>query len=165
MVAAVGWPAAELGDDGAASLLGLPSVLSHTGGLNPSLLNGGLLDAAPLPFWLACVAFTAYVEAAGNSRKAAAKVTNAPYLPGDLGFDPLGWYPKQPTERAARQDAELRHGRLAMLAVAGFAAQEAATRQPVASVHAVAELAAAATTALTEVLPRLLGGQLGALPV
>jgi len=155
MVAALGWPAAELGDESAARLLGLPAVLSHTGGLNPSLLNGGLLDAAPLPFWLGCVAFTAYVEAAGNARKSAATVTNAPYLPGDLGFDPLGCYPKQPQQRGDRQESELRHGRLAMLAVAGFAGQEAVTRQPVASVHAIDDFGAALTGTVEKVLTQL----------
>mmetsp|Transcript_12016 Transcript_12016/g.17089 ORF Transcript_12016/g.17089 Transcript_12016/m.17089 type:complete len:211 (+) Transcript_12016:60-692(+) len=47
------------------------------------------------------------------------------YLPGDLGFDPLGLKPEDPEEFAIMQTKELQHGRLAMLAAAGFLAQEA----------------------------------------
>merc|ERR1711972_133196 len=49
------------------------------------------------------------------------------YYPGDLGFDPLGLKPTDPTELRAMQEKELSHGRLAMLAAAGFMAQEAVT--------------------------------------
>lgn len=46
------------------------------------------------------------------------------YVPGDLGFDPLGLKPSDPTAFAAMQTKELQNGRLAMLAAAGFMAQE-----------------------------------------
>ena len=46
------------------------------------------------------------------------------YTPGDLGFDPLGLYPKDAAEAFALQTKEINNGRLAMLAVAGFAVQE-----------------------------------------
>merc|ERR1719409_2637092 len=49
------------------------------------------------------------------------------YYPGDLGFDPLGLAPDDPAEFRIMQEKELSHGRLAMLAAAGFIAQEAAT--------------------------------------
>ena len=49
------------------------------------------------------------------------------YIPGDLKFDPLGLAPSDPAEFRAMQEKELSHGRLAMLAAAGFIAQEAAT--------------------------------------
>lgn len=48
----------------------------------------------------------------------------ADYIPGDLGFDPLGLKPKDATEFATMQTKELQNGRLAMLAAAGFMAQE-----------------------------------------
>merc|ERR1719421_2562382 len=47
------------------------------------------------------------------------------YTPGDLGFDPLGLAPEDPAEFRLMQERELSHGRLAMLAAAGFLAQEA----------------------------------------
>ena len=49
------------------------------------------------------------------------------YIPGDLGFDPLGLKPTDPAELRTMQEKELSHGRLAMLAAAGFIAQEAVT--------------------------------------
>ena len=49
------------------------------------------------------------------------------YMPGDLGFDPLGLAPEDPAEFRLMQEKELSHGRLAMIAAAGFLAQEAVT--------------------------------------
>jgi Chlorophyll A-B binding protein len=46
------------------------------------------------------------------------------YVPGDLGFDPLGLKPTNPADLAIMQTKELQNGRLAMLAAAGFMAQE-----------------------------------------
>jgi len=48
------------------------------------------------------------------------------YIPGNLGFDPLGLMPEDPEEFAIMQTKELQNGRLAMLAAAGFMAQELA---------------------------------------
>merc|ERR1719454_2394105 len=47
------------------------------------------------------------------------------YVPGDLGFDPLGLAPEDPAEFRIMQEKELSHGRLGMIAAAGFMAQEA----------------------------------------
>ena len=47
------------------------------------------------------------------------------YYPGDIGFDPLGLRPEDPEELNVMITKELQHGRLAMLAAAGFLAQEA----------------------------------------
>jgi len=46
------------------------------------------------------------------------------YYPGDLGFDPLGLKPDNAADFANMQAKELSNGRLAMLAAAGFCAQE-----------------------------------------
>jgi len=51
------------------------------------------------------------------------------YLPGDLGFDPLGLKPKGEADLLAMQNKELNNGRLAMLAIAGMTAQELVTGQ------------------------------------
>ena len=53
------------------------------------------------------------------------------YLPGDLGFDPLGLKPKDASGFRTMQDKELNNGRLAMIAVAGMCAQELATGAPI----------------------------------
>ena len=47
------------------------------------------------------------------------------YLPGDLKFDPLNLMPEDEEEFFIMQTKELQNGRLAMLAAAGFLAQEA----------------------------------------
>merc|ERR1712127_272229 len=46
------------------------------------------------------------------------------YIPGDIGFDPLGLRPEDPEELKILQTKELQNGRLAMLASARFIAQE-----------------------------------------
>merc|ERR1719231_423938 len=46
------------------------------------------------------------------------------YYPGDVGFDPLGLKPTGAEEFAEMATKELQHGRLAMIAIAGFFAQE-----------------------------------------
>lgn len=61
----------------------------------------------------------------------------ADYTPGDvlapLGvtFDPLGLAPKDPKQFEEMQTKELNNGRVAMLAILGFFAQEASTGQPI----------------------------------
>lgn len=51
------------------------------------------------------------------------------YMPGDLGFDPLGLKPKDEAGLLAMQNKELNNGRLAMIAIAGMTAQELVTGQ------------------------------------
>jgi len=48
----------------------------------------------------------------------------ADYIPGNLGFDPLGLKPEDASEFAILQTKELQNGRLAMIGAAGFLAQE-----------------------------------------
>merc|ERR1740138_1230736 len=53
------------------------------------------------------------------------------YYPGDIGFDPFGLKPEGAVEFAEMQTKELQHGRLAMLAIAGFVAQELVDGAPI----------------------------------
>jgi hypothetical protein len=46
------------------------------------------------------------------------------YVPGDIGFDPLGFKPTTAKALASMQTKELNNGRLAMIAIAGFVGQE-----------------------------------------
>lgn len=46
------------------------------------------------------------------------------YEPGNLGFDPLNLLPSEPAARYEMQTKELNNGRLAMIAIAAFVAQE-----------------------------------------
>jgi len=52
------------------------------------------------------------------------------YEPGDLRFDPLKLKPTDPEELRTMQNRELNHGRLAMIAAAGFLAQETVNHEP-----------------------------------
>ena len=60
-------------------------------------------------------------EVRGTGRNARLKDDSDP---GDLGWDPLGWYPEDPAEQQIIRTKEIQNGRLAMLAVAGIVAQE-----------------------------------------
>jgi hypothetical protein len=156
MLAAAGWPLAELWHGGFARLLGAPYELDVTQGRSLSVLNGGLGEVAPFLFLVALA--TAAVEwktldqvygltATGKTMKPDGSVVMKSYVPGDCGFDPLGlygWYGSnigamermraeadpdyayQLTEEARREmeTAEIKNGRLAMLAITGYAFQE-----------------------------------------
>ena len=52
-------------------------------------------------------------------------------IPGDLGFDPFGLKPKNEKDFKDMQTKELNNGRLAMMAIAGFVAQELVTHKNV----------------------------------
>merc|ERR1711924_549724 len=51
------------------------------------------------------------------------------YVPGELGFDPLGMAPKTEEDMMKMKNKELNNGRLAMMAIAGIVAQEVVTGQ------------------------------------
>jgi len=64
------------------------------------------------------------------------------YAVGDLGFDPLGL--KTDENFAEKRTKELQNGRLAMLAIAGFNAQELTDGKPIWPLHAFQSDASAA---------------------
>lgn len=118
MLAAVGWPLAELFHSDLAGQWHLPNALNINDRV-PSVLNGGLGNISPI-FWIGAVTAAALVEAFSG---AAGEIQSA-----DLGFDPLGIMSSE-NQKQARflADSELFNGRLAMLAITGFAIQEFAT--------------------------------------
>merc|ERR1719428_1812868 len=99
--------------------------------------GGPAIDQIPqLPVWLwvvmaggigAAEAFrinAGFRELDGEKLKAETALRPG-YVPGDLGFDPLGLAPEDPEEFKLMQEKELVHARLGMIAAAGFLAQEA----------------------------------------
>jgi Chlorophyll A-B binding protein len=126
MLAVVGWPLAELFDKPLAEATNLPTLLTKTGA-SPSILNGGL-DQIDALYWVAVVLMAGIIEIESSKVQAA---KGKDYIPGDCGFDPLGFYPKTKEAQKEMQTKEIKHGRLAMMAIVGFAIQEALYRTPV----------------------------------
>jgi hypothetical protein len=102
--------------------------------------GGPAIDQIPaLPVWLWAVMAggiglaeskrisIAFRELDGTKLKAETALKPG-YTPGDLGFDPFGIAPEDPEEFRLMQEKELAHARLAMIAAAGFLAQEAVTK-------------------------------------
>ena len=103
--------------------------------------NGPAIDQIPqLPYWL-WIVMTVGIGRAELFRiqkgwakvdpetNKAASALREDYYPGDLDFDPLNLKPEDPAEFRLMQEKELSHCRLAMIAAAGFLAQEAVTGQ------------------------------------
>lgn len=101
----------------------MPALLTD-GGRAPSLLNGGMETVSPV-WWGICLGLTAAIDLYATDR---AKYGGDDYFPGNLGFDPFGLYPSDAPGRKRMELAEIKHGRLAMMAVAGFATQEYVTK-------------------------------------
>jgi len=118
MLAAIGWPASELYDIKVANLLHKVPILDATDRV-PSLFNGGMDKISPV-FWGFVVGLTAAIDMYGTSRSRSVEG----YIPGDLGFDPLGFYPEDKEGKMKMQLAEIKHGRLSMIAVTAFSVQE-----------------------------------------
>lgn len=126
MLAVVGWPLAELFDKPLADALGLPTALTKTGS-SPSFLNGGL-EKIDILYWGAVIALAGVVEIEIAKLK---EEKGKNYQPGDVGFDPLGLLPSSKEGQLSMETKEIKHGRLAMMALLGFVVQEALYRQPV----------------------------------
>jgi len=122
MLAAAGWPVSELLDPKLAALFHR-APLVDAADRAPSLLNGGLDQVSPL-YWAAVLGLAAAVELVSLT-KLLRMGGNSRYTPGDYQFDPLGLYPDGAEGRKRMQLAEIKHGRLSMLAVTAFAVQEA----------------------------------------
>ena len=126
MLAVVGWPLAELFDKPLADAAGLPSLLTKTGE-SPSLLNGGL-DKIDVAYWVAIIAAAGIIELE-NMKMKEEKGKN--YIAGDCNFDPLNMLPADKDGQMAMMTKEIKHGRIAMMAILGFAIQEAVYGVPV----------------------------------
>ena len=126
MLAAAGWPISEIFDKKIADALNMAPVLDATDRA-PSLLNGGLGKISPI-YWIGILGVGAAVEFLGISKS---KSGDAGYFPGNFGFDPLGAYPKTEEGQMRMQLAEIKNGRLAMIAIFAFAIQEFVSKQGV----------------------------------
>ncbi len=135
MLAAAGWPLSELYDTRITdwmndALVGWelsPGLLNDGSDRVPSALNGGLDGVSPY-FWGFCLGIAAAIDVRGiNDSRSRDGVDDDAYQPGDYGFDPLGLYPSDEDGRRRMELAEIKHGRLGMIAITGYALQEYAT--------------------------------------
>mmetsp|Transcript_14663 Transcript_14663/g.30718 ORF Transcript_14663/g.30718 Transcript_14663/m.30718 type:complete len:262 (-) Transcript_14663:45-830(-) len=124
MLAAAGWPVSELLDKKIASAFGMSPILDNTDRV-PSLLNGGLGKISPL-YWVGTIGLAAAIDIIGTMRS---KNASDEYLPGDFGLR-FG-YPSDEAGQKRMQLAEIKNGRLAMIAIFGFAIQEFVYKQGV----------------------------------
>jgi len=115
MLAAVGWPIAELTHKTIASQFHLKPILGIHDKV-PSVLNGGLEKTNPF-FWISAISAAAALEFI-------AKKNGDTREPGDFGFDPLSISGNSDEQKFFMKEAEVFNGRLAMLAITGFVAQE-----------------------------------------
>ena len=157
MLAAAGWPASELLHGPISAATGSDSLLAETAGRAPSVLNGGLGQVSGL-FWFAALGIAAKIEADSVAIQFEGWQSEGKpwkYTPGDYSFDPANlrgviadkWADTIPTSdipadsndrvelknniKANVELAEIMHGRAAMLAVTGFALQEAIYKTPI----------------------------------
>lgn len=143
MLAAAGWPLSELWHREIADALGLDSILTSSGEA-PSVLNGGLANE-----WIIGAGVFSLVVGGILEFQSFGAAEKSGYRPGNLNFDPLNLHAfrssfgldqialkltREEKLEQARFDMELceiKNGRLAMLAISAYAAQEFVTGIPV----------------------------------
>jgi len=118
MLAAAGWPLSELLDKKIAGFFNLAPALDAAGRATPSALSH-TIDS----YWIGVLAFAAIVDIYGTY---VALDNDEDYFPGNLGFDPMGFYPddSDPKGQKAMQLAEIKHGRTAMMVFAFYLMEE-----------------------------------------
>lgn len=127
MLAAAGWPVAELCHTKLAFSFGARPLL-QSGDRVPSILNGGLghIMADYWPYIFGALVLGGAIEAFTELDKRQAVDAGMQRQPGNLGFDPFGTFAKESDEgKRSLELMEIKNGRLAMLAIALFAFQEA----------------------------------------
>jgi len=126
MLAAVGWPVSELLDRDIANFFDAPTLLDE-GDRVPTVLNGGMGHVRP-EFWGFCLGLSAAIDMYGVTK---ARRGGPDYFPGNLGFDPLNFYTDDVVVQERLKLAEIKHGRTAMVGVAGYVMEEYGTKMAV----------------------------------
>lgn len=124
MLAALGFLVGENLED-------FPAFLNFDGAVTgPAIRHFQQIEENRPLFWEVLVLIIGLAESYRVSVGWAAPVGNGfnnlkeDYVPGSLGFDPLGLAPEDDEEFKTLQTKELNNGRLAMIGIAGFVAQE-----------------------------------------
>ena len=128
MLAAVAWPLQEKLNPLISAELRWPNLLAETGGLSPSVLNGGLEQGAIPGAVITFAALVSLVEAQGLRIK---KSDGDDWLPGDYGTARIA--EKGTPQFFSLQEGEIWNGRIAMIAILAYVVQEAVTKVPTAN--------------------------------
>merc|ERR1711939_57983 len=128
MGAAVAWPLQEKLNPLLAAKYHIPNLVAETGGLSPSVLNGGL-EQGIIPATVATFAVLAsLIEAQGLRVK---KAQGDAWLPGDYGEFFNFKIAERGTEQFfSLQEGEIWNGRIAMIAILAYVVQEFVTKVP-----------------------------------
>merc|ERR1719450_546297 len=125
MLAAVAWPLQEKLNPLLAAKFHLPNLVAETGGLSPSVLNGGL-EQSFIPYTV--LAFAAMISAVELRGLAIKKLDGDDWLPGDYGT--LRIAEKGTPQFFSLQEGEIWNGRIAQIAILAYVVQEAVTKIP-----------------------------------
>jgi len=142
MLAAVAWPLQEILHPIFVDVLrgsgfgGVRDVLAETDGFSPSLLNGGLTQLEIAPSLMLAIYMASVLELKDVKAREEEGLEFNEYdkskLPGDLRFDPLRiTRDLSVEEKKDFLEKELLNGRLAMLAITCYVAEEVAFGMPV----------------------------------
>jgi light-harvesting complex I chlorophyll a/b binding protein 1 len=124
MLAALGFVIGEQLED-------FPAFVNFDGAISgPAIYHFQQVQEVRAGFWETLVVVIGLAESyrvsVGWERPGAGSLNNLlpDYEMGNLYFDPLNMLPEDPEEKLAMQNRELNNGRLAMVSIAGFVAQE-----------------------------------------
>lgn len=125
MLAAVAWPLQEKLNPYLAARFHLPNLVAETGGLSPSVLNGGLEQTWVASSIVTFAVLVSLVEAQGLRIK---KSDGDEWVPGDYGTLRIA---EPGTEQFfSLATGEIWNGRIAMIAIAAYVTQEVLTKVP-----------------------------------
>lgn len=122
MLAAVGWPIAELLHKSIADSIGFPSLLA-SGDRVPSVLNDGLAHAPFAQFWIPVIAAVSALELSESFRQEESNIESSIDRGSSVGATNFNEEAEKFRVRFV-EESEVFNGRLAMLAITGFAFQE-----------------------------------------
>jgi len=141
MLAAVAWPLQEIlhpiiVDVMRGSGIAAKDVMAETNGFSPSLLNGGLEQLEVAPGLMLAIYMASVLELKDLKAREAQGLKFNEYdkakLPGDLSFDPFRITRDLPREEKVEfLEKELLNGRLAMIAITCYVAEEVLFGMPV----------------------------------
>jgi len=128
MLAAVAWPLQEKLNPYLAARFHLPNLVAETGGLSPSLINGGLEQSTIPGAVITFALLISLVEAQGLRIK---KARGDDWIPGDYGTTRIA----EPGSEQffSLQEGEIWNSRIAMLAVFTYVVQEFVSKVPTAN--------------------------------